>query len=94
MLFGMRFARLLSMSPRMTGVAAGSMRMMGRFLVASGLVMLSRLAMVVSGVCVMFGRFFVMLGSFLGHEFSSSLRELRWPRRSRARSGHDAKRVS
>jgi hypothetical protein len=56
------------MGMHMMGV--GRVGVMGRFLVISRIVMLSRSVVMLSRVLVMFGSFTVVLRSFLGHEFS------------------------
>src|SRR5690348_2067710 len=67
MLLRMRLRRVITMLRSMGGVASGRVRMVCRFLVASGLVMSRCLAMMAGGMRMVFRGLFVVVGGFLRH---------------------------
>ncbi len=67
MLFVVGFRRVFSMTSGVERVRSRYVRMMGRLLVLSALVVLRCFTMVTSSVSHMFLGFLVVLGSFLGH---------------------------
>lgn len=67
-LFKVRFASFLRMSPGMGRVTARRMRVMGRFLVVSPFVLLGGFTVMVSGLGVMFGGLSMVLCCLFRHD--------------------------
>jgi len=66
-MFGVKLARLDVVMLRLRGVAVRRVRVMAGLLVVSGLVMLGRLAMMVSGLLVMLRSLAMVFGGFMRH---------------------------
>jgi hypothetical protein len=91
-MLGVVLARLARMVAGVSVVAAGGVGMVGGFFVLAGVVLLGRVAMVLGGVFVMFGRLAVMFAGWMGHLGRPPQKEPRRRRRSpwRAPSEGDA----
>jgi len=68
-----RLGSFVGVMPSVKRVSPCRVCMMGRFFVLSGLMMLSRFAMVTRGMRMMLCRLLMMLGCFLGHSVVSSV---------------------
>jgi hypothetical protein len=69
----MRFAGVVSVIPSVARVTAGSVSVMGGFLVLPAFMMLGCFVMMTSGLAVMFGCLAMMFGSFFRHRRISRL---------------------